>query len=445
MAEPIVARTCMHTTYVPDTGNGTDAVVVSEIVEYPSGRTEPKLRIFRSPKVSFWVTQSQYRNHTDKKEFESLSKLDEFIVPYKDKEKEMFRHLNGYYPNFLTRNQKREVQRSPYLYGGNITAEAFVGMKYKRDLEKVGKIAHSPTTGFFDIEQSLLPESLGMLPLLSFTAENKVYLAMKDSFMWEERDGKHVRVTVDDIKQAITDYIDPLVESIFTDNAATLGQAKEKLPFTYELFVGNTEVEMIRWIFKKIHESKVTFIGIWNLGYDIPEIIKILEREGIPLSEIFCDPSLQGTGFDYVSYREDKRDVAHYTQKWHWLTASAYCQFVDSMALYSYTRIVDGKEASYALDDILKKYNLGGKLKIDKTNELEGLQQGDWHRAMLSRFFTYYAVYAMWDTMSLQIMEWRNTDLTSMRLAADVTPPKFFPNQTIKATNTLFEDWKPIS
>ena len=83
----IVARTLLHSAYIPELGNGDDAVVVSEIVEYEDGTTQPNLRKFKSPTVSFWVTKEQYRNHTDKKELERLERLDEFRTKYKDKDR----------------------------------------------------------------------------------------------------------------------------------------------------------------------------------------------------------------------------------------------------------------------------------------------------------------------------------------------------------------------
>lgn len=443
MPHKVQSRTYLHSAYVKDIGTGDDAVVISEIVEYEDGETEPKLRLIKSPKTRFWITQEAYRTHPDKKEFESLALLDEYVVPYKDKDQEIFKILKGYTPNYITPKQRRELQQSPYLYGGNINIEASIAMKYKTDLTKSGKVLHTPTTGFLDIEQSLLESSYGVIPIITFVAENKVFLAMHKGFMTEERDGKRVDVTVDHVLEQAKLIIDPMVEQLFTDNAKDLGTYKHRMPFTYEFFVGESEVELIKWTFDKVHETKTSFVGIWNLGFDIGEIIKVLDRNNIPLEEVFADPSLRGSGYAYANYREDKRDVAHFTQKWHWLTATAHAQFVDSMALYSYIRQVDGKETSYALDDILKKFNLGGKLKVDQVKELEGLQTADWHRAMLSRFFTAYALYAMWDAMSLQLLEWRNNDLTSMLLLSDTTPAKFFPNQTIRVTNTLFQDWLP--
>lgn len=442
IAEKITARTLLHSSYIPDIGNGDDAVVVSEIIENDKGETRPNLRVFKSPEVSFWITQPQHRGHTDKKEFESLQFLDEKIVRFKDKDKEIFRALNGFYPNFLTPNQRREIYQSPYLYGGNISLEAKVAMKYKKDLLKANRVSHTPTTGFFDIEKSLLPSSYGRLPLMVFTAENQVYLACKKSFMYEERDGKTVPVTLQDIFKGALEHINPLVASIFagTDD---LNDYKNRLPFDYHLFEGETEVDMIRWIFGKMHETKVSFIGIWNLGFDIPEILKVLDENKIPHKEIISDPTLLKAGYSHANYREDKRKVQHFTQKWHWLTATAHFQFVDSMGLYSYIRTVDGKETSYALDDILKKFGLGGKLKIGQTQALDDLQTEDWHREMLSKHFLSYALYAMWDGISLQILEWLNNDLTAMMLLGDTTPAKFFPNQTIRVTNTLFSDWFP--
>lgn len=438
-------RTHLHSCMVNDIGTGEDALVVSEIVEDPeTGEIKPNLRIFKSPSVPYWITQPVYQDHTEKKELEDVKKLDRFTALNKHKDREIFRQLNNlsYTPNFLTRNQRREIMQSPFLYGGNISVEAHAIINYRRNLEKQGRTPHTPTTGFLDIEQSLLPSSLGKIPLIVLTVENQVYLAMMASFMYEEVDGKMVKVSVDDVRQAAHEHIDSLVESIFKENKE-LKDFRSKVPFHYNFFVGEDEVEMIKWIFEKAHESQVSFIGVWNLGFDIPEIIKVLKDNGIPLKDVFVHPKLRDTGYAHVSYREDKRDVQHFTQKWHWLSATAHFQFVDSMALYSYIRTVDGKESSYALDDILQKFDLGGKLKIAKVDELKHLQTADWHRAMLSRFFIEYAVYAMWDAIGLQILEWRNSDMTTLLVSSGSTPLKFFPNQTIRVTTTMFEEWLP--
>lgn len=443
--ETIVARTLLHCMAVSDIGNGEDGVVVSEIIENDRGEVRPNLRRIKSPEVRFWVTQPRFQDHTDKKEFESIDRLDEYRVPHHQKDREIFKALNGgYTPRFISPSMRREMYQSPFLYGANISIEALVAMKYKRDLLKQGRTPHTPTTGFFDIEKSLLPSSYGKLPLMVFVSENKVFLAMMDSFMYETRGSQtHVRVTVEDVLAGAKEFIDPLVESIFDEKQKDLADYRNRIPFEYHFCVAETEVEMIQWIFGKMHETKTSFIGIWNLGFDIPEIIQVLKDAEIPLEHVFVDPSLRNTGYAHASFREDKRQVQHFTQKWHWMTAAAHFQFVDSMSLYSYIRVVDGKEASYALDDILKKFGIGGKLKIEQDEGLEGLQQEDWHREMLSKHFRNYALYAMWDAMSLQILEWHNNDLTAMMLLGDVTPPKFFVNQTIRVTNTMFQEWLP--
>lgn len=442
MGKKIAAKTLLHSAYIPDTGHGNDAVVSSEIVEYEDGTTEPRLQVFKSPKMTFWLTQPSFQDHPDKKEFEDLKRLDPYTVSYKNRDKEIYALLNnGFIPNYLTPKQRRSVYQSPYVYGANISIEARIGLNYKKNLEKANKIPQVPTTGFFDIEMSLLKSSHGKLPLMVFTAENKVFLACKKSFMVEPRGDSFVDITLEDIEKAAHEIIDPLVTSIVEEHGDDLEEIKHKLPFQYEFFAGETEVDMIRWIWSKMHETKVSFIGVWNIGFDLPQIIKVLEEEGIPLKEIFAHPDMLEQGYGYANWREDKRDVAHFTQKWHWLTTSSHYQFIDSMSLYSYIRTVDGKETSYGLDDILKKFNLGGKLKIDLGEDLDGLQTEDWHRAMLSKYFTAYALYAMWDGMGLQMLEWLNGDLTTMLQTCDATPVKNFPNQTIVATTVLFEDW----
>lgn len=439
--DKIVAKTFVHSTYVEDTGDGGDAVVVSELVETESGEVKPNLRVYRNPQYSFWTTKKSFQDHEFKKEFESLEKLDQRTVRYKERDREIHKALRGFNPKHINYNQRRELQTSPYIYGGYVSIEMLIALKYKQDLAKSGKLPHRPLTGFFDIERSLLPDTLGELPIMTFVGENRVFLAMKKSFMEEERDGVRVSVTEDDIWKAIDEHITPLINDLFKETKG-LQKLTHKLPFTFEIFTGETEIEMIRWIFSKMHETKVSFIGVWNINFDIPEVMKVLEREGVSLEEILTDPSLLNTPFKTASYREDKRsNVAHWTLKWHWLTSCAHFQFVDSQSLYSYIRIIDGKEASYTLNDILLKHGLGGKLKISEAEDLKGLQTADWHRVMLSKYFTYYAMYGMWDVIGLQLLEWINNDFNAMRIAVDITPVRFFPNQTIKATNTLYEDW----
>jgi hypothetical protein len=210
--DKIVARTLLHACHVPNTGHGKDAVVISEIIENDKGEVRPNLRIFRSPNVSFWVTQEPYRIHNDKKEFEDKKRLDEFSVPHATKDEEIHFALYGRYPRFLDPKRRREMYKSPYLYGGNIMIEARVAMKYKKDLIAAGRTPHAPTTGFFDIEMSLLKSSYGKLPLMVFTSENQVFLTMKQSFMNEIRNGRRVDVTVDDITKAAHEHLDPLID-----------------------------------------------------------------------------------------------------------------------------------------------------------------------------------------------------------------------------------------
>lgn len=441
MTKKIAAKTLLHSAYIPDTGRGEDAVVASEIVEFEDGSTEPRLQVYKSPKMTFWLTQPSFQDHPDKKEFESLKRLDPYTVSYKNKDREIFSLLNpGFTPNYLNPKQRRSVYQSPYVYGANLSIEARIGLNYKKNLEKAQKIPQAPTTGFFDIEMSLLKSSYGKLPLMVFTAENKVFLACKKSFMVEPRGDSFIDISLEDIERKAREIIDPLVDQVFKDSG-DLEDSRIKLPFQYEFFAGETEVDMIRWIWSKMHETKISLIGVWNIGFDIPQIMNVLKDAGVPLEEILAHPDMVRQGYAYANWREDKRDVAHFTQKWHWLSTASHYQFVDSMSLYSYIRTVDGKETSYGLDDILRKFGIGGKLKIDVGEDLDGLQTEDWHRAMLSKHFTAYALYAMWDGMGLQILEWLNQDLTTMLQTCDATPCKFYPNQTINATTVLFEDW----
>lgn len=441
-SNPIVARTFVHASYVDNKKYGTDAVIVSEIVDRADGTSSPELRIIKDPKVPFWITQQQHRNHTNKKEFEHVSKLDMFSVPYRTKDLEMYARLFGKRPNFMGRNQRKELYESPFLYGANISIEALVAMRYKDELAKAGRTPTPFTSGFLDIEQSLVKATFKEIPIITFTAGNRVFVGVRRSFMVEQRGSEFVKITLDDIKRDVATYLDPMVAELFATHKG-LKKVRDQVPFQYEYYVGETAADIICWIWDRIHETKVSFVGVWNINFDLPEIIKALEDAGIDPVDVFTHPKFRGTNYAKAEYHIDKRDVAHFTQKWNILSAASHAMFTDSMSLYSYTRAIKGRESSYKLDDILNNFGLGGKLHFNDLPDMSNLQQDEWHRVMLVKHFSKYVVYGMWDTMALQVLEWHNRDLTAMRALVDVTPVRNYPNQTIQITNTFYEEYRP--
>ncbi len=430
-------RQWLHSCYVNKLPDGSDAVVVSELVHNADGNVVPELTVIKKPKRAFYITKPQYRNHNEKKEIEDLDKLDTHYVYNCELEREIFHVLNGYYPNSYVK--LKELCASPYLYGADISIETLIKSKYKDSFTKSGKTISPPSVGFLDIERSVLSGNAAEITVVSLTHENTIYTAiLRHSFFTIDAAGNHIPAKLDDLITLSNNILDPMITKVLTSDKG-LTQYKTK-QFKFEYYLGDTELDLIRWIFARLHENKTSLVGVWNLNYDIPAIIDLLKKAKVPLEDVFCPPELDPK-YRKVYYRFDDSVTAHPTDKWHWLHCTSYSQFYDAMSLYSKLRTVVGKESSYKLDDILEKNGLGGKLHFTDLLDMDNLSKIDWHRQMQSRYPLHYIVYNQWDVISLQLMDWKNNDARSMLLLSDYTSLSKYVNQTRKVADTLYVEW----
>ena len=106
-----------------------------------------------------------------------------------------------------------------------------------------------------------------------------------------------------------------------------LGNEFKKHGFTLHFHIADTELSEITWIFDRIHERKTDFIGIWNMGHDIPKIIERITALGGDPAEIMCHPDVPKQ-YRYCKWYQDHSDVQHFTDKWHWMNLTGYSQFL---------------------------------------------------------------------------------------------------------------------
>lgn len=442
MKKKLVARSFLHSCYVPATKeNQNDAVCVSEHLHYDDGSVEPNLRIISNPMKSFYVTKKALRQtHTDKKERESIKNLDKHIVPNKSFFPDAYKILteNHFTPN--PRKVRDEVLTSPYIYGGDMPIESLVKIKYKKEFAKTNVELAPITVGMLDTEISINKGSEGALLCFTLTHENKIYTAINQNFMFDYKKGKHIPITEEQIKDFSQQTLLPLIKAAFKDNK-DLESSKDKLPFEFHYFISKSEVGMIKWGFDQIHKNKTTFIGGWNIKFDVEALASILRRNNIDPATVFC-PAEVPDGVKYFKVHEDTKPVDHYTKKWHWFHTASYFQFLDLMALYSRIRLAETKEYSYKLDFILRKNNLGGKLHWDELKEVSKSEgSSDWHRIMASRYFKHYVIYNQWDSISLQLLEWLNKDINALRILSDYTPIEKYSSQGARVRDTLYAEW----
>lgn len=433
----VLGKAFMHSVYVRSNNNteGDDALVISELTYRKDGDVVPTLRIIENPKRTIYITKQHYRNHDEKKEREEIKKCDQYVIPNKNMDEEVHFRLNGYKKK--SGRYDRVMYNNPYIYGCSATIEFLEKCKYQDEFEKTNLKLSGYTSGFLDIETDVNEDHLDEIISIVYTHKNIVYAGVVKSYFmqWHDDTQSYTQCDIHTLENIASSLLNELVETLFETNKF-LKKHKSFLPFEYHYHVADNAVDLIRWIFSKIHYHKTTFIGIWNMEFDMKHILNTLRDAGVDPKEILCHPDVPDK-YKYVYYQEDKRQVAHIAEKFDWCHISGYTQIYDSMPVYVQLR--SKKETSYKLDHILEVNKITTKLKYTIPGH-DNIQAGntDWHRMMVKYEIYHYMTYMMWDAMSMVCMDIQNKDINTFYLLSGPTPLHKGTKQTIRNHDDIY-------
>ena len=123
----VVARECKFVTHIRANENRPDIHLIKERIYFSDGTSKPNLRILENYKRPFYITKEPYRNHKQKKEHESLIKVNEYWSTQSELVKEASKRLG-----IISRNPTyRDVALSPYIYGTDIDSRVFLKYQYR--------------------------------------------------------------------------------------------------------------------------------------------------------------------------------------------------------------------------------------------------------------------------------------------------------------------------
>lgn len=379
-----------------------------------------------NPKRIVYVTKPEFRNHKYKKETEELKRVD----PYQVEDRMLVEELKNIFqiPHWK-RTKLRDICNSPYIYNADVSMEALVRMKYNKN--KKHPITHF-TFGALDIESSML--GCGQINVISYIHENTIFTAILDEFMYHVVDGKRKKAKLDDIYVQINSLLGQMPDKnhIVIKTKDKDGNEKEHL-YDFHLEVLSTEKDVILWIFDKIHKNETDFVGIWNIDYDVPQLMKRLEYHGIDPTQVFSHPSVPKS-LRYLRYHKDKKKTQHIADKWHWLHCTSMTQFVDMMLLYARIRKAKRKKSSYKLDAIAKDELGFGKLTFGEDDDAPMD-----HYKMQMNHFPAYVVYNIQDVVLLSLMEQKNHDIVGMWNLTGDSPLSDFSKQSVMLKNGYYK------
>ena len=397
----------LHGTYIPPENNsyGHDAIVAC-VKNVETGNSE--LHIIKNPATQVYVIRDGLRKFEHKREYAKISDCDMYITPYKNQYETLATALGikNNDPFF----RKRAVEASPYAFTWDINPLIRMKCEY---LEHTSKSATNLKIGMLDLETSVLgDEQILCASVCSWTDREVQCFILNDQ--WLRLKEEKIDQLYDRAKEEHAKFVEGL-----NDKARKLWDQK---PITPKFILCENEKELITKMFSYIHKCKFDFLGIWNMGFDVPYIKQRAEFRQMDLAELWCHPDVPSE-FRMFEWKEDKTKVDHFTDVWHIVNAPGYTYWYDAMALYSRLRKVKGRDILYTLDYIGNKIIGAGKMHFG-TNQS--------HYLMQTNDKIGYCVYNTLDVVIPCLMDAITYDVASMIELADCAMLQDFAKQTVQ-------------
>lgn len=428
---------CKHITYSTDKEKKNDFVLIKEVVHTKDGKHVPRLRMYENFKRPIYITREQHRNHTEKKEYEELSKVQKWMTTDVDMAK-MIQHGLGYrFPD--PKRSLKQVCKSPFVYWADLKVTTYIKERYTKkwpDLASLNRIA------ILDIETNEMHGTKEPL-IVGVVCDNQIHLAMPK---WYE---EHCKGT-DNITKACKNLL-----SKVPFNTKKEGEHTRDLIDGYEIHyhVYETIGYAIKSLFAAVHKLLPDFLVIWNMDFDISKIMDQLKKEGIPPEDVFCHPDVPEQ-YRSVWYKRDeaKKKTESKTltkapaDQWHVLYCQASFYVIDAMSLFKKIRTHEGNRPSYKLSSILEKEVGVKKLDIPGLDYTDNL---DWHVEAQKKYPAEYCAYNVMDDLLIKVLDNKTMDLASaVSILSGISMFDIFPSLPKRIcdayTYFLFEDNKVI-
>lgn len=384
----IIGYECRHAIYLPGPKHSpNDAVFIKEAIHYADGTVAPNTRLVVNFQRDFYITKDGYQKHKDKKQSEKLNRLQKFTCT----QKQMLPKIGKLFRKNLNNLQLRQLARSPYLYGADISTPAIIKYGYRKrwpDCSSEARVA------VLDIETDMVRGHEEILTI-SITSKTEIVIAVVQEFVesvpnWEQQ--LHEK-----FEYYLSDYI----------KARNL-----KL----EIIAAKSPGEACAKILARAHVMSPDWMAVWNIDFDLPRIMAALEKEGYNLADVFSDPSVPPE-FRYAHYKQGgssklsasgKHMPLAPDERWHVFLAPSTFYWIDAMCVYSAIRKAKGRKPSYALDEILNA-ELG--IRKLKFQEADAYEKAAWHTFMQTYYKIEYLVYNLFDCISVELLDEQTKDL----------------------------------
>lgn len=384
----IISRECRFAVYVPPPNfSDPDLHVVKEVLHLEDGTRVPNLRQEWNYQRPYWMVKKGQRTFEQYIDYIEEDRCQKFFSNQTKLVASIARQVGQ--PKF--NGSLRDICESPYVFGADIKSTACIKKDYKLAYPETNT---EFSVAVFDIETDMVygtEESI----MATLSYKDKCLTVVKKSFV----EG------ILDVERKLRILVEKYIGKEVTERNV-------QIDF---LFV-DTAIETFAHCFQRAHELKPDFMSIWNQKFDVGKFIKACEDAGVDPAQIACDPSVPD---EYKFFRFKLGPLQKKTAKglimpikpaaqWHTAYFPASFYIMDSMCAYRHTRNGKQEESSYALDAILKRNGIGGKLKFEEADAYSG---ASWHEFMQKNYPLEYIVYNIYDCIGVEILDEKVKDL----------------------------------
>lgn len=425
MSKKVVGYEFKHSSYVVSTANSTDdAVIIKERIHYDDNTSEPNIRIVRNFQKPFYVVRDSFRKFKQKRTWVPKEWCREYTSNQRQLKDAAARALKS-----STQGGMKIINRNPFIAGTDISPQVLLKHKYKT---KNPDLVSYNTTCHLDIETDMHTKERA-INMVSVSMGNKIFQAVLSSFLGtipnpiekivelQQREiipklieGKLKTIHAKAVKSG--ESVWPKYEDWYEANKHDLPVKAKDVQLDSEIIIVNTPAQAVVETFKRVHAWKPDILSIWNLPFDLGNMIRALEKEGWDPKDVFNDPCIP-EDLRYFNFREGAAKIEDANGKaeskdpwdrWHAVTSPSSFFWADQMSVRRFVRRHLSKEPSYSLGNILQKELGHGKLKGDDLTTATG---ADWHRDMQENHKIFYCVYNQWDNLGAQKLDETTLDL----------------------------------
>ena len=361
-----------------------DIHIIKEVY-YDGKNFIDKIKIIKDFKRPFYITKKIFRNHVDSKEAESLDKVDKYMSTQSDLWLNVARRIGN---SFTGKVDIRKLKSSPYLYGCDVDSRVY--LKYMYNKRNYIKANHR--LGVFDIEFDVLKNEMIMLSIMS---SKKVIVGLLKSFA----------IKIPDLDVRLRHlYKDFIPENKFKNNV------------DIEFIVFDTEMDIIRHIFREANYLSIDYLAAWNIKYDLTTILDICEKNNVNPADVFHYDKIPDK-YKYFSFKpgrlvkvmeSGKESAISIEDQWHNIKSTTNYIFLDAMGLHRQIRTGSATiPGGYNLDNILAFEGIAQKLKFSSNQGFKGIE---WHIDMVANKPAEYVIYNIWDIMSIMNLDEKTKD-----------------------------------